>query len=324
MHRSQLLVVDDRADQRELLAEALAPEGYSLRAARDGLEAMGWALGTPPDLVIADVDMPGLGGIDLCRRLKEDPRTRRVPVILVTGGTTREDRVRGMEAGCDDFLAKPFDVDELRARVRGGLRTKHALDQLEDAEDVLVSLARAIDAKDPYTAGHGDRVGLLARALGRCAGLEDEELELLQRAGRVHDVGKIGTPRELLSKPGVLTAAERAVVQLHPVVGATICQPLRSLAPLVPLVRGHHEALDGSGYPDGLSGREIPITFRCLTVADVWDALVTSRPYRPAMEPEDALAVLWEGALRGRWDRDIVELLPSALATLAGEEGRAA
>jgi putative two-component system response regulator len=313
---ARVLVVDDQAENLELLTEMLETEGYEVTTARDGLEAVSRALSSPPDLILMDVTMPGLNGIEACRRLKNEERTRLVPIVLVTGLQAREDRLSGVAAGCDDFLTKPVDSELLLARVRNMVRTKSLLADLEQAENVLVSMANVLDAKDPYTRGHSERVARYAEALGSASGLPREDCVNLRRAGLLHDIGKIGIPLVYLNKPAKLTTEEYEVVKLHPAIGYDICQPLRTMAPLLLLIRGHHERLDGRGYPDGLKGERIPTTLRCLTVADVYDALTSDRPYRKAMPAPSALKVMREEASAGMWDAAVIERLATVIERL--------
>jgi putative two-component system response regulator len=309
MKKTRILIVDDLPENREILTGLLEAEGHDLETAKDGLEAVERATANPPDLILMDVTMPRLTGFEACRRLKADPRTELVPIVLVTGLLAREDRIQGIAAGCDDFLTKPVDSEQLVARTRTLLRTKALVDELEQAENVLVSLATALDAKDNYTSGHSQRVGGYAEALGAAVGLAGKERRNLRRAGLLHDIGKIGTDLAYLNKPGSLTTAEYAEVKRHPVIGYEICRPLRTMAPLLPLIRGHHERLDGRGYPDGLKADQIPVALRCLTVADVYDALTSDRSYRKAMTVDDALALMRKEATVGMWDLRIVDTM---------------
>src|SRR5262245_14672052 len=233
--RTRILVVDDLPENREILTGLLEPEGYTVLTARDGLEALERALADPPDLILMDVSMPRMTGFEACRRLKSDERTRLVPLVLVTGLVAREDRIQGIAAGCDDFLTKPVDSEQLVARTRSLLRAKALIDDLETAENVLVSLATALDAKDNYTRGHSERVAEYAEALGGALGLGHAERRNLRRAGLLHDIGKIGTNVDYLVKPGPLTAEEYEEVKKHPVIGFEICKPLRTMAPLLAL-----------------------------------------------------------------------------------------
>jgi putative two-component system response regulator len=310
----RILVVDDLAENREILSGLLEPEGYAVVTAKDGQEGLEMALADPPDLILMDVSMPRMTGFEACRRLKADERTRLVPLVLVTGLVAREDRIQGIAAGCDDFLTKPVDSEQLMARTRSLLRTKALIDDLEQAENVLVSLATALDAKDNYTSGHSVRVADYAEALGGALGLDRAARRNLRRAGLLHDIGKIGTRLDYLHKPGPLTTAEYEEVKKHPVIGYEICRPLRTMAPLVALIRGHHERLDGKGYPDGLKGDQIPVPLRCLSVADVYDALTSDRSYRKAMSHADALRVIRQEASVGMWDLGIVDELDRVIS----------
>jgi putative two-component system response regulator len=218
-----------------------------------------------------------------------------------------EERIRGIEAGADDFLAKPFNRQELLTRVRSLLKLKRHTDELENAETVLFSLALSVEAKDPYTTGHCDRLARYSVVLGRKLGVSEEYLKALHRGGILHDVGKIGIPDSILLKPGQLTREERTVMQAHPVIGERICAPLKSLRLVLPIIRHHHERWDGSGYPDGLAGGAIPLTARILQVVDLFDAFTTQRPYKPAFTLEQSFALMREETVRGWWDTRLVE-----------------
>ena len=307
MPPARILIVDDMPENLDILAGLLEPEGYSVDTARDGQEALERALADPPDLVLMDVSMPRMTGLEACRRLKADARTQLVPVLLITGLGAREDRIDGIAAGCDDFLTKPVDFEQLIARTRSALRTKALVDELEQAENVLVSLANALDAKDSYTRGHSERVANYAEALGGAVGLSTDVRRNLKRAGLLHDIGKIGIPLEYLQKPGKLTTEEYEIVKLHPSIGYDICKPLKTMVPLLALIRGHHERLDGKGYPDGLKGAEISVPLRCLSLADIYDALTSDRAYRRALPREQAFKIMREEATIGMWDMSLID-----------------
>jgi putative two-component system response regulator len=317
MDLARILIVDDLPENLDILGGLLEPEGYSIDTARDGQEAVEKALASPPDLILMDVSMPRMTGFEACRRLKADERTQLVPILLVTGLGARDDRIEGIAAGCDDFLTKPVDFEQLIARTRSALRMKALVDELERAENVLVSLATALDAKDPYTRGHSERVANYAEALGGEAGLSREERRQLGRAGLLHDIGKIGIPLQYLQKPGKLTTEEYEIVKLHPSIGYDICKPLRTMVPLMALIRGHHERLDGRGYPDGLKAEQIGVPLRCLSIADVYDALTSDRAYRRALPRAQALKILREEASLGMWDLRLID----ALANMLEREG---
>jgi putative two-component system response regulator len=246
--------------------------------------------------------------------LKEDPATRLIPFLLITGLSDREDKVKGIEAGADDFLNKPIFPAELFARVKSLLKLKEFTDELETAESVLCTLGLSVEARDPYTVGHCERLAKRAAALGRHIGLEEESIVALRRGGYLHDLGKIAVPDEILKKGSNLTPDEWKVMKQHPVTGENICKPLKSLRLVLPIIRFHHEHSDGSGYPDGLAKNEIPLLPRILQVVDVYDALRTARPYKPAQTHEQAALTMQVEAHSGLWDEDLVEQFFSLLA----------
>lgn len=297
-----ILVVDDDASSRTLLQELLQGLDYEVVTARDGQEALEEFAVRQPDLVLLDVMMPDLDGFQVCRRIKDHPENRLTPVVLVTGLAAVEDRVRGLEAGADDFLMKPIDRTELLARVRSLLNLKTHTDELERAESVLLALGRSIEAKDPYTENHCERLAESSAQLAQRIGLREEHLTALQRAAFVHDLGKVAVPDSILLKPGPLTAEEWKIMREHPVVGERICRPLKSFRLVLPIIRHHHEKADGSGYPDGLKGEQIPVTARVLQVVDVYDALTTERPYKRALSQAEAFETMQQEVQKGWWD----------------------
>jgi putative two-component system response regulator len=208
--------------------------------------------------------------------------------------------------GADDFLNKPVNKHELLARVHSLLRLKRFTDELDNAESVLFSLALSIEAKDPYTEGHCDRLSKYSVALAERLGLPEELRVALRRGGLVHDIGKLGVPEQILLKPGPLTPEERKIMEQHTIAGERICAPLRSFRHVLPIIRHHHEKWDGSGYPDGLRGEQIPLIARILQVTDIYDALTTDRPYRKALSLEKAFAIMREEVKRGWWDGSIL------------------
>jgi putative two-component system response regulator len=303
----RILVVDDESAARIALATLLRREGYEVSHASDGAAALAECATFRPDLILLDIVMPGMDGFEVCRRIKATPETRLTPVVLITGLSETEDRINGINSGADDFLSKPIDFNELLARARSLLRLKQFTDELENAEGVLFSLAQSIEARDPYTLGHCERLAEVSARLGEKLGLPEEEIKALRRAGIVHDIGKVVVPDAILLKSGPLSAGETEVMRKHPVVGERICAPLRTFRLVLPIIRHHHERHDGSGYPDGLHGSEIPITAAILQLADVYDALTTNRPYRIASPSRVALEIMEEEAARGWWDRNLFE-----------------
>jgi len=307
--RSHILVVDDTALNRQFLKDELEGEGYLTSMAEDGEQALAIVAENPPDLILLDVMMPKLDGYEVCRRLKSDERTILIPVVIVTALTATQERIKGIEVGADDFLSKPYNRLELLTRVRSLLKLKRHTDELENAETVLFTLALSVEAKDPYTNNHCDRLSRHSVALGRKLDLLPEQLKALHRGGVLHDLGKIGVPDSVLLKPGPLNDVERAVIREHPAIGERICAPLRSLRLVLPIIRHHHERWDGSGYPDGLAGEAIPLTARILQSVDIYDALTTARPYKPAYSREQTCAIMREEIAKGWWDANTVEAL---------------
>jgi putative two-component system response regulator len=304
-----VLVVDDNGAVRELLAELLRTQGFTVVTAENGEAGLEAFARHKPDLVLLDVVMPGMDGFEVCRRLKSDPEVRLIPIVLVTGLSAMDDRVQGIEAGADDFLSKPVDRSELFARVRSLLSVKAYTDELERAESVLFALARSIEGKDPYTEGHCERLSDYSARLGERIGLPAEQITALRRAGTVHDIGKVAVPDRVLLKPGPLAPDEWATMKEHPVIGERICAPLKSFRLVLPIIRHHHEKMDGSGYPDGLRGEAIPLTARVLQIVDVYDALTTERPYKPAFSSREALGTMEEEVRKGWWDASLLDEL---------------
>ena len=302
----KVLVVDDERANVELLTRLMTREGYRVVSALNGALALDAVQRERPDVVLMDVNMPGVDGFEACRRLKLDAATRLLPVILITGLNTTEDRIRGIDAGADDFLSKPFAVDELRARVRSLTRIKRYTDDLESADSVILSLALTIEARDPYTGGHCERLARYGVALGAHLGLDEEQRIALHRGGFLHDVGKVAVPDAVLLKGGPLTPDERATMERHPVIGDALCGEMRSLEAVRPIVRHHHERADGSGYPDHLRGDAIPLLASVIGVVDAYDAMTTARSYKTARSPEAACRGLLEDVARGWKDAALV------------------
>ena len=310
----RVLVVDDNPDMVELMRELLVSRGYEVVAVRDADQAEAEVRRHAPDLILSDVVMPGRSGYELCHQLKEDPGTRLIPFLLITGLSDREDKVKGIEAGADDFLNKPIFPAELFARVKSLLKLKEFTDELETADSVLCTLGLSVEARDPYTEGHCERLANRAVALGRHLGVDEDSIVALRRGGYLHDLGKIAVPDEILKKGSNLTPEEWKIMKQHPLTGENICKPLKSLRLVLPIIRFHHEHSDGSGYPDGLHKREIPLLPRILQVVDVYDALRTARPYKPALTHEQAALTMRVEAESGLWDEELVAEFFSMLA----------
>jgi putative two-component system response regulator len=306
-HEGIILVADDNEASRELVSALLGAEGYQVVCVTSGQQALTVVDGDSIDLALLDVVMPHPTGFEVCQAMKAKPETRLIPVILLTSLNSDADRIHGIMCGADDFLNKPVNKQELLARVHSLLRLKRFTDELDNAEAVLFSLALTIEAKDPYTEGHCDRLSKYSVALGEKLGLSEDMRLALRRGGLIHDIGKLGVPERILLKPGPLTPEERKIMEQHTVLGERICAPLRSFRHVLPIIRHHHEKQDGSGYPDGLKGAQVPLTARILQITDIYDALITDRPYRKALPLEKAFAIMREEVKRGWWDGSILD-----------------
>jgi putative two-component system response regulator len=301
-----ILVVDDQAPNREFLQSILVEHKFKVLTASDGAKALCILGEARVDLVLLDVLMPGGNGFEVCREIKSNPLTYLIPVVFVTALSDKQSRIRGIHAGADDLLISPVDPIELLARVRSLVRLKHRTDELDRAESVLLTLATIVEARDPNTCGHCERISNLSRRLGEVIGLQDDQVRALRLAGVVHDIGKVKVPDSILLKAGPLSCEEWVVMREHPVVGERICAPLKSFGLVLPIIRHHHEKQDGSGYPDGLGGDEIPITARILQVVDVYDALTSARPYKPAMSAAAAIRIMKEEVAKGWWNSNVL------------------
>lgn len=304
---AHILVVDDLPANIRVLEALLTRDGHRVTTAENGERALEAVEAELPDLVLLDILMPKMDGYEVCRRLKSDPATRLIPVVLVTGLTDTDSRVRGLEVGADDFMSKPFIVPEMRARVASLLRIKRYTDALDSAESVILSLAMTIEARDLATEGHCQRLAQYAVALGERLKLSGEDVDTLRVGGYLHDIGKVGIPDRVLLKDDKLTSDEYDLMKNHTRIGDRLCAELRFLKRIRPIVRHHHEHLDGTGYPDGLAGDAVPLLAQIMGVVDVFDALTTSRPYKPALAVEQACWVLRDEVRLG-WRRgDLVE-----------------
>jgi putative two-component system response regulator len=307
LDRPTILVVEDEPHIRDVLSGLLGALGYRLLMAASAEQALDALNVVSPDLVLTDVHLGAMSGIELCARLKADPRHELMPVVILTAVGDLQARVAGLAAGADDFFTKPVEFVELRTRLTALLRVRMLLGQLDRAEAVITTLALTIEARDPYTLGHCDRLSRYAVALGQTLGLDREMLRALRLGGFLHDLGKIAVPDGILLKPGPLDPVEQERIRAHPGAGSDLVLGLRSLELVRPIMRHHHEKWDGSGYPDGLKGEAIPLGARIISVVDVFDALHTERPYKAALSRSDAVSLLVRETDAGYWDPKIVD-----------------
>jgi putative two-component system response regulator len=322
LDRELVLIAEDDLANQALLARLLERAGYRSFAVGDGREALRAAIQDKPDLVLLDIGLPGLDGLDVCRRLRAEPSTVALPVILVTGQTSSRDVVAGLDAGADDFVRKPYDEAELMARVRSVLRLARVTAEVVGARGVIAALANAVEAKDATTEMHCQRLAGLAHQLGMRAGLEPQELKGLVFGALLHDIGKIGVSDAILTKPTALTAREWHEMRQHPVIGERICEPLASASQFAPIIRSHHERWDGEGYPDRLRGEQIPLGARIVGLVDAYDAMIHDRPYRRARSVDMAIAEI--RSLAGmQFDPDLAGMFVE-IVQREGDEARTA
>ena len=301
-----VLIVDDDELVRSFLARLLVAHGYEVNFASDGATALTLAQSSLPDVVLLDLHMPEPDGFEVCRRLKLGATTRLIPVIIVSGLDAREERIKGLGAGADDFLTKPVDTAELLARVRSAARAKRYTDDLDSVALILMTLSTMIEVRDGYGEGHCYRMANYATGMGKGLGLSHADVQTLYRGAFLHDIGMLAIPEPVLSRNGPLNEHEYDLVKSHTVVGDRLCGTLRSLQSVRPIVRHHHERLDGSGYPDGLVGDKIPLLAQIVGIVDVFEAVTTERPYQKPKSIDEGMAVLRSHVERGWRQRQLV------------------
>jgi putative two-component system response regulator len=310
--RPLVLVIEDEPTQRSLLTRVLEREDYDVLGIGNGEMGLRAIVEYGPQMVLLDLSLPGMDGFEVCRRLRADPLTATLPVIVITAHTSMEDMVAALDAGADDFLAKPVQHVELLARMRSAMRLRRAITSLERATQIVAALANAVEAKDVGLVHHCRWLAHHAARVGVHVGLRGEELEAVAYGALLHDVGKIGVPEHLLRKEGPLTEDEWGLMRRHPEIGERICRPLSASRAFAPIIRHHHERFNGEGYPDRLRGEEIPLGARIVAVADAYEAMVHGRPYQPAQAHERASEELMD--LRGaQFDPDLVPIFLAEL-----------
>jgi len=305
--QAKVLVVDDHPSSRMTAVALLSVEGYEVLEADSGPAGLKRVIEGNPDLILLDVMMPGMDGFEVCRRLKEDEQTRLIPVVFITALNDKRSRIMGIEAGGDDFLTKPFDRLELSARVKSLVRQKRLNEDLDHAEQVLFSMARAVESRDPNTGDHCERLVAMGKAFGEYIQLPREDVRNLMWGGYLHDIGKVGIPDAVLLKKGTFTPEEREIMNGHVLIGEKICKPLRTMRGVIPIIRYHHERWDGSGYPDGLVGDAIPYLAQIFQIIDIYDALTSERPYKRAFTPDEALELIAQETEKGWRNPQLIE-----------------
>ncbi len=307
-----VLVIEDEPTQRGLLTRVLEREGYQVLGLADGEMGLRAIVEHAPQMVLLDLNLPRMDGFEICRRLRADPLTATLPVIIITAHTAMEDMVAALDAGADDFLAKPVQQAELLARMRSAMRLRRAITSLERATQIVAALANAVEAKDVGLVHHCRWLAHHAARVGANVGLRGEQLEAVAYGALLHDVGKIGVPEHLLRKEGPLSDEEWDLMRRHPEIGERICEPLRASRTFAPIIRHHHERFNGTGYPDRLRAERIPLGARIVAIADAYEAMVHGRPYQPAQ----AHSVARDELLRLRGSQFDPELVPIFLDEL--------
>ncbi|MGE0460107.1 MAG: HD-GYP domain-containing protein [Vicinamibacterales bacterium] len=292
LKRSTILIAHHDPVIGRHLEDTLASDGHEVALVSDPGSAIHHAGTNVPDVLLVSVELAGREDLVFCRQWRLDAQTRLVPLVLVSDHADRESRVRGLDSGADDFLGTPVDRAELLARVRSLVRLKRSTDEMDSAAAIITTLAVMIEARDGYSEGHCHRMANYATALGRALGLGDADLQALRRGGFLHDIGMLAIPDSVLRTKGPLTPEEYRLVQSHTVIGDELCGNLRSLQAIRPIVRSHHERLDGSGYPDGLRGDEVPLLAQIIGIVDVFDAITSRRAYHDEQPASQALDVL--------------------------------
>lgn len=308
-----ILIVDDVDMNRRLLRAVLKTAPYRILEAKRPSQALALLEREKVDLLVVDLVMPQMSGPDFCRAIKSEKRTQLIPILMTTSVQGPDSEIAGIDSGADEFLFKPFQPAIVRTRIKAMLRHKALVDSLEEAENILFALAKSVEQRDKYTGMHCERLAAYSIALGQALGLDKSVQLTLYRGGYLHDIGKISIPDAILFKGSYLTDDEWKIMRQHTVRGEEICRPMKSLSTVLPIIRSHHERWDGSGYPDGMRGEEIPLVARILQVADIYDALTTARSYKPAFSHEDAIQIMLEEASRGWRDPELVPLFAEVI-----------
>jgi putative two-component system response regulator len=309
---ARVLVAERSEAAARQVADHLENAGYTVFISTDGEDALRRIRRDDPEVAILDVGIPRVNAFQLCERVKSHPSTRNLPVVMLVSPSAQDEKIRGLEVGAEDFLSRPVNKLELLARVRSLVKVKRLNDQVETTENVIFDLARILESKVSNAISDWERLADYACLLGRALGLTEEDLDILRKGAILHDIGKIAVREEVLLKPGQLSPEEFNEIKLHPEIGERICGPLRCADQVLPIIRHHQERWDGRGYPDGLAGESVPLLARILSIADAYDAMLSPRPYRPAMPEAQAQRILREGA-GTQWDPNLVDVFLAAL-----------
>lgn len=314
---AKILVVDDRPLSRMMVVDLLALDGYQVLESVCDRQVFDSIVQQQPDLLLLDVMLQETDGFELCKQLKQDNRTRDLPIILTTVENIREHRIKVLEAGADDLLTKPFDRFELSNRVKNLINQKRLNEGLDQTEQVLFSIAKAVESRSSDRGGSCARVADLVRMFGEYLELSIEDIDNLVFAAHLHDIGTIAIPDSIMLKEGELTVEERELISQHVLIGEKICQPLRNRKGVLPIIRSHHERWDGSGYPDGLATQQIPYLAQIFQIIDIYDALTSDRPHKKAYSPDEALKIIAEETTKGWRNPELITFFTNFIRTLS-------
>jgi putative two-component system response regulator len=323
METPSILVVDDVRSNLELMEAVFLKEGFRVYTALAADAAIDLFRSRSIDLAVLDVMMPGVNGFELCAKLKDLSGKRFFPVILLTALTDRQSKIKGIASGADDFISKPFDNSELMMKIKSLLKLKRLNEELDHSENIILTLAVAMEARDPYTKGHSTRVSKLSVDFVSFLGLPETDRKEMKKAGILHDIGKICLSESLLRKPGPLTKEEVEMIKTHTVLGEELCRPLVSMRKILPSIRHHHERWDGRGFPDGIGGEKIPLMARILAIVDSFDAMVSVRPYRDRRSVAVTLKTMRSEKYDGQWDSELLGYFLNMMWPLAEKGYRA-
>ncbi len=310
----RILIVEDNPSTRNLLTLLLEGEGFETIQAKNGQDALEKVRNEFPDLVLLDVMLSGMDGYDVCHELKNDNFTRLIPLVIITNSEGIPEKANALDSFADDYITKPFRNQELIFRINSRLRTKALEEEIlvsnksllttqraiqattreldKTRQDTIYSLLVALETRDPYTSGHAKKVSKMCVDVARAMDFDEKSLEYMEYASILHDVGKIGVPYNILMKEGKLSPEEEREMRKHPLISAEIIRPIGFLERIIPIIRSHHESFDGSGYPDGLKGDQIPMEARIISIVDAYHAMVSDRPYRRAMPVSRSINIL--------------------------------
>ncbi len=301
----KVLIVDDDAAQRDLQKDILCHPVFTSVEVENGEDALEMLKKDKFDVVLMDKTLPGINGDETCRRIRQELNLTLLPVIIVTGHHAYQNIITSMQAGANDYIRKPYEINELTSRVKNFASNKRLTDNLDSADNMLFTIARMVEKRDKNTHNHCERVSYMTEAFARYLNLNLDERVALRKAGILHDIGKISLPDSILLKKGKLNEGEWQNMRQHPLIGEHLLKDLKSMKDVIPIVRSHHERWDGSGYPDGLVGEDIPFLARVFQFIDIYDALANERSYKEAFPLKKVIEIFEDETKKGLLDPEL-------------------